>query len=97
MRFEDADLNGFCTQNVTTMGTVRVGRKGVVRGRIECGNLVVTGQLDGSIRTNGCCVVQAGGTLRGEMAARSMVVERGGSFEGTLEIGCSIKSAKPAA
>lgn len=87
MRFEDADLNGFCTQNVTTMGTVRVGRKGVVRGRIECGQLVVVGQLDGNVRIAGCCVVQSHGTLRGEISARSMVVEHGGSFEGTLELG----------
>lgn len=93
MRFEDAELNGFCTQNVTTMGTVRVGRKGVVRGKIECGHLVVSGQLDGSIRTNGCCVVQANGTLRGDLIARSMVVERGATFEGMLEIGTGTKAA----
>lgn len=96
MRFEDAELNGFCNQNVTTMGTVRIGRKGVVRGRIECGSLVVSGQLDGTIRINGCCIVQPRGVLHGEIAARSMLIERGGSFEGTVEIGGGA-AARPAA
>lgn len=97
MRFEDADLNGFCNQNVSTMGTVRVGRKGVVRGKIECGQLVVSGQLEGTIRITGRCIVQPGGILRGEIAARAMVIERGATFEGTLEIGVSAIVAKPAA
>ncbi|MCL4196865.1 MAG: polymer-forming cytoskeletal protein [Phycisphaerales bacterium] len=96
MHFEDAELNGFCNQNVTTMGTVRIGRKGVVRGRIECGALVVSGQLDGTIRINGCCIVQPRGVLRGEIAARSMMIERGGSFEGSVEIGGGA-AARPAA
>ncbi len=96
MRFEDAELNGLCNQNVTTMGTVRIGRKGVVRGRIECGALVVSGQLDGTIRINGCCIVQPRGVLRGEIAARSVMIERGASFEGSVEIGGK-DAARPAA
>ncbi len=97
MRFEDAELNGFCTQNVTTMGAVRVGRKGVVRGRINCGQLVVTGQLDGNVRITGCCIVQPGGVLRGEVAARAIHIQRGGSFEGTLDISAGASEARPAA
>ncbi|MCC6909424.1 MAG: polymer-forming cytoskeletal protein [Phycisphaerales bacterium] len=97
MRFEDAELNGLCTQNVTTMGAVRVGRKGVVRGRIICGQLVVTGQLDGNVRITGCCVVQPGGVLRGEVAARAIHIQRGGTFEGSLEISTGATEAKPAA
>lgn len=97
MRFEDADLNGFITQSINTMGTVRIGRKGVVRGRIECGQLVVTGQLDGHVRISGRCIVQPNGVLRGEIAARSMLVERGATFEGTLEIGSAKVAPTPAA
>jgi len=97
MRFEDADLNGFCNQSVSTMGTVRIGRKGVVRGRIECGQLVVSGQLDGTIRITGRCIVQPNGVLRGQIAARSMLVERGAMFEGTLEIGAGPVAGMPAA
>ncbi len=97
MRFEDADLNGYCNQSINTMGRVRVGRKGVVRGRIACGELIVAGQLDGYIRIAGRCTVEPRGVLRGQIAARSMLIERGAMFEGTLEIGAGPVAAKPAA
>lgn len=87
LQFQDAVFSRPTVENVTTLGQVRVHRKASLKGRIDCGSLLVQGTLDGSMFVRGEARIDAKASVSGTLTARRLLVEHGGRFRGTLTIG----------
>ena len=87
LQFQDAVFSKPTVENVTTLGQVRINRKASLRGRVDCGSLLVQGSLDGSVQVRGEARIDAKASVSGTLTAKRFVVEPGGSFRGTLNIG----------
>jgi cytoskeletal protein CcmA (bactofilin family) len=86
IQLQNAMLTGIMTGNVTTLGQVRITRRGAVRGRIECGSLLVEGGVVGNIRVRGKATIDSKGTLAGSLSARSIVIAPGARLDADLDI-----------
>lgn len=79
-------VGGVQAGTVTTMGEVRVTRRGAMSGRLDCGALRVEGTLTGEATVRGSVRVESRGSIRGNLSATSLVIPAGGRFEGELRI-----------
>jgi cytoskeletal protein CcmA (bactofilin family) len=75
------------SRDFATAGDIVVERRGTVTAPIKTCNLVVKGDVKGSVLARGSVEVTGTGHLRGDVTAPSLVVRQGGSFEGFCRIG----------
>jgi cytoskeletal protein CcmA (bactofilin family) len=89
----DCDTEGTLRIEGTVEGTVRagkavvVGKEGVVDGDIFTQDAVVGGRVTGSIRAESRLELQATCVIEGEIQARRIKLEEGGTVNGTVKIG----------
>ncbi len=86
IQLQNAILTGIMTGNVSTLGQVRITRRGTVRGKIECGSLLVEGGLVGNVRVRGVARIDSKGSLAGSLSASSIVIEAGARLDCQLDI-----------
>lgn len=77
----------YAVREFSTCGDIVVERKGHVVAPIKVGNLTVKGMVKGQVTARGKVHVNKTGHLRGDIEAPSLLVERGGVFDGFLRIG----------
>jgi hypothetical protein len=87
LQFQDAVLTRPTVDNITTLGQVSINRKASLRGKVDCGSLVVDGSLNGIVAVRGEAVITARASVSGMLSAQTIRVESGGRFRGTLNIG----------
>lgn len=87
LQFQDAVYSRSSVENVSTLGQVRIHRKAALRGKVDCGSLLVQGALDGNVNVRGEARIDAKATVSGTLSVRRLLIEPGGSFRGTLSIG----------
>jgi cytoskeletal protein CcmA (bactofilin family) len=89
----DCDTEGTLRIEGTVEGTVRagkavvVGKDGVVDGDIHTQDAVVGGRVNGSLVAESRLELQATCVVEGEIHARRIKLEEGGTLNGTVEIG----------
>lgn len=89
----DCETEGTLRVEGTVEGTVRagkavvVGKDGVVDGDIETQDAVVGGRVNGSIAADSRLELQATCVVEGEIRARRIKLDEGGTVNGTVQIG----------
>jgi cytoskeletal protein CcmA (bactofilin family) len=87
LELQDAVLAGRLAGTVSTLGHVRVTRRGRVRGRIECSSLAVEGSMNGQAEVRGPVRVDGRARLIGQLKADSITIAPGATINAHLEIG----------
>jgi len=86
IRFEDVVFNRSSSETLTTLGRVRITRRGSVQGVINCSELLIEGAMHGTAHVRGKAVVGAKAILSGTLHTQAIAVEAGGRIRGTLHI-----------
>jgi cytoskeletal protein CcmA (bactofilin family) len=55
--------------------------------RVRVGNIEIRGRMSGEIVANGMVTIRKNGVLEGNVAAKAINVEKGGTFSGQLVVG----------
>ncbi len=64
-------------------GQVQVVAPGQVNGTIYARDLLVSGRVDGVFKVDGCLEIRESGWVEGEVEVGTMVVDEGGTFQGS--------------
>jgi hypothetical protein len=72
--------------NLSTLGEVKIVRRGAVRGSVECGSLLVEGELCGEVNVRGRARIEPRARVTGVMRATSLVVASGARMNAHVEI-----------
>ncbi len=87
LQLQDALVSRPVVGTVTTLGTVKVTRRGCVRGRVDCSSLLVDGVVDGRATVRGRTIVSSRGRVEGDLVTRGLIVARGGAMNADVVIG----------
>lgn len=86
IQFQDVVFNRTSAETLTTLGTVRITRRGSVKGNINCGELLVEGALNGTLHVHGPATIGNKATVTGTLHAHTLAIEAGGRLRGILDI-----------
>lgn len=84
-------IEGRFTGDISSEGTLNVGKEAQVNGVINVGELLVAGHVTGEITARRRVVVYPSGVLEGTISTPSLLTEEGGVIEGQL----TMKSQAP--
>jgi len=79
-------LDGTLGGEIAFPGDLWVGGQGRLDATLHAGGLDVEGDVCGRIRVHGAVRIRAGGKVRGEVRAASLVVEPGARLEGSADV-----------
>ncbi len=83
-------IEGTVEGTIQSEGEVTVAPTGVVNGTIHAKHLIVTGRIEGVFKVAECLEIHGTGWVEGEVEVGSLVVDEGGTLQGT----CTRKGAK---
>lgn len=83
-------IEGTVEGTVQSEGEVTVAPTGVVNGSIHAKHLIVTGRIEGVFKVAECLEIHGTGWVEGEVEVGSLVVDEGGTLQGT----CTRKGTK---
>jgi cytoskeletal protein CcmA (bactofilin family) len=86
LAFEDFSLNERLEGQLSTMGQVQLGPSCHLSGNLTCADLTISGRFEGRATVLGPLLLKADGKVTGQVAARSLVVERGGVLAAKAKI-----------
>jgi cytoskeletal protein CcmA (bactofilin family) len=76
--------------------TLWVGRSAALDARIEVDELIVAGEIAGSVRVRGRALLRASARVTASLDARSLALEDGSLFEGACRTGEAVDPARGA-
>lgn len=77
-------IDGRFTGEITSEGSLVIGKGAVVTGTFNVGELILSGQLTGDVFAKRRVIVHASGVLEGELHTPSLLTEEGGIIEGQI-------------
>ncbi|MES2439758.1 MAG: polymer-forming cytoskeletal protein [Verrucomicrobiota bacterium] len=78
----DYEINEHWNRRIQTCGDVTIQKNGVVAGvTLQCHNLIVLGELAGSVECTGDLVIRSHGKIIGKVNCRNLRVEKGARVE----------------
>ena len=77
-------IDGKFTGEITSEGTLVIGKGAVVYGTFNVGELMLSGQLTGDVVAKRRVVVHSSGVLEGRLRTPSLLTEEGGIIEGQI-------------
>ncbi len=77
-------VEGRFTGDITSDGTLNVGKDAQVHGTIAVGELLLSGHFNGEVTATRRVVVYASGVLEGTLQTPSLLTEEGGIIEGQI-------------
>lgn len=80
-------IDGSFQGEVSSDGTLVVGREAVVEGQVHVGQLVLSGTIRGEVDAKEKVVLHKTAQLIGNIKTPSLVVEEGAKLEGKLDMG----------
>ena len=72
--------------DVSTNGSVRVAKDGIVNGNIQCSNIILGGTIIGDIHSEGSVTLKSSSKLKGDISYRKLHIEDGAKFEGQCDL-----------
>jgi cytoskeletal protein CcmA (bactofilin family) len=79
-------LDGTLHGEVHSTALLVIGETGLVDGTVRAAKLLILGRVLGDVMEAGRVEIAAGGELRGDVEARSFVIQEGGRFDGNCRI-----------
>lgn len=76
-------IEGTVEGTIQSEGEVTVAPTGVVNGTIHAKHLIVTGRVEGVFKVAECLEIHGTGWVEGEVEVGSLVVDEGGTLQGT--------------
>ena len=76
-------IEGTVEGTVHSVGEVTVGPTGSITGTVKAKHLIVTGKVRGVLDIKECLEIHGTGCVEGEVTSGSLVVDEGGTLEGT--------------
>ena len=80
---ESLRIEGGLEGTIFSEGEVTIAPSGIVKGTIHAKHLVVTGYIEGIFRVSECLEIHGTGCVEGEAEVGSLVVDEGGTLQGT--------------
>ena len=80
---ESLRVEGSVEGTIFSEGEVTIAPTGAVKGTIHAKNLIVTGYVEGVFRVSECLEIHGTGCVEGEAEVGSLVVDEGGTLQGT--------------
>ncbi len=77
-------IDGQFTGEITSEGTLILGKDAKVEGTINVCNLVLSGQLHGDVVVTGKTILHKTANLTGNLVTRSLIIEEGAMLQGTI-------------
>jgi cytoskeletal protein CcmA (bactofilin family) len=90
-------IDGVFTGEITTTDTLVVGETAKVTAEINCGTLVVHGEVNGNVRAASAVELHRPARIRGDITAPSLVVEKGVVFDGRSQMASAASNVIPLA
>lgn len=76
-------VEGHFEGTIRSEGEVSVAVLGSVVGTIMAKHLIVAGRVEGTVKVEGCLEIQGTGWVEGEVEVSSLIVDEGGTFQGS--------------
>ncbi len=86
-------IDGKFTGNITTGGVLVVGEEAKVSAEINCGTIIVHGEVNGNIRAKSAIELYSPAKIRGNVETPSLAIEKGVIFKGQAKMENLDKSA----
>ncbi len=80
-------VDGTIEGSVESKTAVVIGETGAVTGNVRAADVLVAGKVHGNVCSTGHLEIMATGSIEGDIDAKSLRVETGGSFAGTSHMG----------
>ena len=75
-------VDGMCSGEISSDGVLRAGKDSVIEGRLDAGELELSGSFPGEVSAKRRELVTRGGVLHGPILRPVLVVDEGGGQEG---------------
>ena len=79
-------IDGMFSGEITSDGILRTGKDSVIDGRLEVGELELSGTFTGEVHAKRRVLIHRGGVLTGTIFTPVLAVEEGAVLEGTLHM-----------
>lgn len=87
-------IDGVLEGELDVDAAVSVGPEGLIAAPISVASLEVEGEVRGDVRARGAVTVRAGGRLVGDVRARRIAIDDGGSLQGGIEMEFELPAAE---
>jgi len=89
-------IDGQFTGEITSEGTLILGKEAKVEGTIQVCHLVLSGNLHGDVVVTGKTILHKTASLTGNLNTRSLIIEEGAMLQGSISMDPSMeKIIKP--
>tara|TARA_B100000927_G_C16448122_1_gene462686 strand:- start:1310 stop:1639 length:330 start_codon:yes stop_codon:yes gene_type:complete len=72
--------------DISTKGSIRIAKDGIVNGNIKCSDIVIGGTIIGDIQSKGSVALKKTSELKGDISYRKLHIEDGAKFEGQCDL-----------
>jgi cytoskeletal protein CcmA (bactofilin family) len=80
-------INGKFSGEIFSDGTLIVGEGASVDGKIDCGNIIIHGEVTGTIKAHDRIEMHTPAVVEGDITAQTLVIDEGVVFEGSCSMG----------
>jgi cytoskeletal protein CcmA (bactofilin family) len=91
---EELQIEGRIEGSITRSQRVTIGAKGVVKASVQAQMLVVEGTVEGDLSASKSLVIKPNATVRGNLAAPSVSIHDGATFNGSVSMGAAAAKDK---
>src|SRR5512138_2963604 len=79
-------IDGKFTGSIVTKDVLVVGEGAMVSAEIDCGTIIVHGQIVGNVRARTCVELHSPARVKGNIETPSMMMEKGVAFDGQTKM-----------
>lgn len=90
----DLRIDGTVEGNVQTIGKCVLGPSGVIVGNIQANNADISGRVKGDLSIKDLLLIKSSGNINGDIRTVKIIVENGGSFNGSCTMGKEMPESK---
>ena len=72
--------------DVSTRGSIRIAKDGIVEGNVKGSNIILGGTIIGHIKSEGSVTLKKTSKLKGDISYRKLHIEDGAQFEGQCDL-----------
>lgn len=85
-------IDGVVKGNISSPTRVVIGKKGVIKGFLQCDNADIEGKVDGEIKVAESLTLRATAFINGDISTSELVVEPGAELNGNCSMHANVKS-----